>query len=105
VSGVYKIIFKVLADKLKSVLRKIISNSHNAFIDGRQILDLVLIVDECFYSQIRSGESVLCKLDLENGYDCKLGVLAIFVEEMWIWGEIEGLDSTLYYYGAVFHSY
>jgi hypothetical protein len=34
----------------------------------------------------------------------KLGVLALFVEEMRIWGEIEGLDRALYFYGAIFHS-
>jgi hypothetical protein len=43
VGGVYKIISKVLANKLKSVLGKIISSSHNAFIRGRQIMDLVLV--------------------------------------------------------------
>jgi len=31
-----------------------------------------------------------------------LGVLALFVEEMWIWGEMEGLDCALYYYSVGF---
>jgi hypothetical protein len=43
VGGVYKIISKVLANRLKEVLENIISNSKNAFIKGRQILDSVLI--------------------------------------------------------------
>jgi hypothetical protein len=37
VSGVYKVISKVLANGFKSVLGKIISNSQNAFIGGKQI--------------------------------------------------------------------
>lgn len=44
VGGVYKIVVKVLAaNMLKIVLEKIISNSHNAFIRGRQILDFAFI--------------------------------------------------------------
>jgi hypothetical protein len=39
VSGVYKII----ANRLRRVVEKIISKSHNAFVKGRKILDLVLI--------------------------------------------------------------
>jgi hypothetical protein len=55
VGGVYKIISRVIADRFKSVLGKIISNSQNAFIGGRQVLDSVLIDNECLDSRLRSG--------------------------------------------------
>jgi hypothetical protein len=68
--GIYKIVAKVLANRLKTVLERIVSNTHNAFIRGRQILDSVLIANECLDSRIRSEEpGVLCKLDIEKAYD------------------------------------
>jgi hypothetical protein len=39
VGGVYIIVAKVLANRLNFFWEKIISNSQNAFIRGRQILD------------------------------------------------------------------
>ena len=45
--GVYKIIAKILANRFCVVMGDIISASQNAFMRDRQILDPVLIANEC----------------------------------------------------------
>ncbi|RVW12490.1 putative mitochondrial protein [Vitis vinifera] len=45
--GLYKLLAKVLANRLKRVVGKVVSNSQNAFVRGRQILDASLMQMKC----------------------------------------------------------
>ncbi|RVW32661.1 Transposon TX1 uncharacterized 149 kDa protein [Vitis vinifera] len=70
VGGLYKILAKVLANRLKKVVSKVVSPTQNAFVEGRQILDVALIANEAIDSLLKGDEAgVLCKLDLEKAYD------------------------------------
>ena len=40
--GLYKLLAKVLANRLKRVVGKVVSTSQNAFVMGRQILDALI---------------------------------------------------------------
>ena len=44
--GLYKLLAKVLANRLKRVIGKVVSSDQNAFVMGRQILDASLIANE-----------------------------------------------------------
>ncbi|KAL6225204.1 hypothetical protein ACLB2K_004055 [Fragaria x ananassa] len=69
----YKILSKVLANRLKSFLPDIVSPHQGAFVPGRQIQDNILVAHEAFhYLKLRkTGDrhELALKLDMSKAYD------------------------------------
>lgn len=69
----YKIFAKVVANRLKNILPKIISEFQYAFVSGRAITDNILVVFEIIHSMKRKSRGkmgdVALKIDIKKAYD------------------------------------
>lgn len=66
----YKVLSKVLANRLRKVIHVVIAECQSAFIRGRQILDGILVANEVVDdAKRRKREVVLFKVDFEKAYN------------------------------------
>jgi len=70
VGCVYKVLAKVLANRLRSVVGSVVSESQSAFVKGKQILDGILITNEVVDEARRKRKELLVfKVDFKKAYD------------------------------------
>ncbi|GLT52165.1 hypothetical protein SLA2020_255190 [Shorea laevis] len=70
ISSMYKIVSKILANRLRKVLDLVISPNQTAFIGGRQITDGIIITNEIIHEAKQSKKPMLVfKADFEKAYD------------------------------------
>eukprot|EP00253_Pinus_taeda_P027485 PITA_27485 len=66
----YKVITKVISNRLKRILPKIIPDNQGGFIHGRQLVDNFVLVQEAIHSSLhRKEKGMVIKLDLANAFD------------------------------------
>ncbi|GKV03045.1 hypothetical protein SLEP1_g15411 [Rubroshorea leprosula] len=67
----YKLLAKVLANRLKKVMPVIISKTQSAFVGGRQLVDSVLVLNEVVDEvRKRKQPAFVFKADFQKAYDC-----------------------------------
>ncbi|KAM0029767.1 putative RNA-directed DNA polymerase [Helianthus debilis subsp. tardiflorus] len=65
-----KIVSKVLVNRLKSVIHKLVSKEQSGFLAGRSILDGVIILNEIIpWLKRNKKEGMVLKVDIEKAYD------------------------------------
>ena len=66
----YKIIAKLLANRLKPLLGMLISPLQGGFVKGRNLVDNVIQVQEALHSSLlRKEKGMIIKLDMKNAFD------------------------------------
>ena len=66
----YKILVKLLANRFKLLLGKLISPLQEGFVKGRHLADNVIQVQEALHSSLqRKEKGMLIKLDMKNDFD------------------------------------
>ncbi|KAJ0641962.1 putative RNA-directed DNA polymerase [Helianthus annuus] len=65
-----KVVSKVLVNRLKSVISKLVSEEQTGFLAGRSILDGVIILNEVIpWLKKKKQEGMILKVDIEKAYD------------------------------------
>lgn len=68
----YKILSKVIGNRLKLIMPILVAENQTSFVGGKQIMDNVLVAEEVIHS-IRSQKGkkgwIALKIDMEKAYD------------------------------------
>jgi hypothetical protein len=100
---IYKLLTKVIARRLKPILPSIISPEQSGYVEGRQILDSVILAHEVIHSlQKTKTPGMLLKLDLSKAFDkinweyMRAMLLAFGFDQRWVtW--IMNLTSSAFF--------
>jgi hypothetical protein len=67
----YKLIAKIIANRIKPILSRSLSEEKLGFLKGRQIQDAIGTTQECLHSiKMKNMKDLVLNLDLKKAYDC-----------------------------------
>jgi len=67
----FKIITKIIAERIKTTLASYLTKDQHAFLKGRNILGAVANTQESLFSMLSKKSDVsILKIDLQKAYDC-----------------------------------
>ncbi|EOY02885.1 Uncharacterized protein TCM_017287 [Theobroma cacao] len=70
VDKLYKIMAKILVNRIKGVIGDVVGNNQFAFVKGRQLIDTVLVANELIdLIKKEKTEGLILKVDFEKAYD------------------------------------
>ncbi|GLT73797.1 hypothetical protein SLA2020_456310 [Shorea laevis] len=70
VGCIYKILAKVLANRLRKIIGKVISTSQSTFMEGRNLVDSVLTLNELVHDmKLKKMKGIIFKADFEKAFD------------------------------------
>ncbi|KAJ0805638.1 putative RNA-directed DNA polymerase [Helianthus annuus] len=105
-----KVVSKVLANRLKRVMGKVVSDNQSAFLSGRYILDGPLMINEVMsWARRVNKEIFLFKIDFEKAYDnVNWAFLLSMLDQMgfpalwckWVKGVLESARSSVLVNGS-----
>jgi len=65
----YKIITKIIANKIKPLLHKLISPNQSGFMEKRQIIYNIILVQGVHSSRERGDQGMIFKIDMSNAFN------------------------------------
>jgi hypothetical protein len=66
----YKLITKIIANRIKPLLHKLISPNQSGFVEKRQMIDNIILVQEAIHSSRERGDQgMIIKIDMANAFD------------------------------------
>nr|GEU31507.1 putative RNA-directed DNA polymerase, eukaryota, reverse transcriptase zinc-binding domain protein [Tanacetum cinerariifolium] len=70
IGGIYKVVTKIMANRLATVISDIVSNTQSAFVSGRQILNGPFIINEILdWCKRKCKKVMFSKVDFAKAYD------------------------------------